>query len=291
MRCRWISGCLAVLVTTFGVAACESEEEPPPATPYMKFAEDYSRVFCDALAPCCALLDFDVESCRLWIGLGFVSEAQAARKDLFVFHQDRATQCIADIEAMGLCSGIEPASCRSVTEGTLPGGSECKSSAECVSSDRSPGSCFPATDGTNRCDYPGRAAAQGETCAGDCDDDYPCVSEVAGMDTFCYPDTGLYCLDDVCTPFDPIGAPCSFDSCVSGATCSGSTCVALAGQGGACTLSTQCSDENYCLNGICTARLPAGSPCTTSESCSDGLCTEGTCFSFLLETMCVFGSI
>jgi hypothetical protein len=281
---------LAVLVTTCGVVACESEEEQPPPTPYMKYAEEYSKVFCDALAPCCALLDFSIESCRFWIGLGFVSEAAAARGDLFVFHQDRGTQCIADIEALGLCSGVEPESCRTVTEGMLPGGSVCKSSAECVSSDRSPGGCFAAVDGANRCNYPGRAAALGEACAGDCDFGYPCSSEVAGMDTYCYPDTGLRCDGGVCRAFDPIGAPCSVDSCVVGAMCNGSMCVAQAGTGAACTLSSQCTDD-YCLNGVCTARLPAGSACTTNESCSTGLCTEGSCFDFLLETMCVFGTL
>jgi hypothetical protein len=290
MWCRWISGCSTVLVLTFGVVACESEEEPPPPTPYMNFAEEYSRVFCNALAPCCALSDFSVEACRVWLGLSFVSEAKAAREDLFVFHQDRATQCIADITAMGLCSGVEPASCRAVTEGRLPGGSVCESSAECVSSDRSPGSCFLAVDDTNRCDYPGRAAALGGACAGDCDFGAPCSSEVAGMDAFCYPDTGLYCDGGVCRALDPIGAPCSFDSCVVGAMCDGTMCVAQAGVGAACTLSEQCTAGNYCLNGVCSAELAAGSPCTVSDSCANGSCTEGACFAFPLETMCVFGA-
>ena len=287
---RWISGCLAVLVPTFGVVACGSEEEPPPPTPYVKFAEEYSRVFCDALAPCCALVDFSVEACRLLLDLGFVTEAKAAREDLFVFHQDRATQCIADIEAMGLCSGVEPASCHTVTEGRLPGGSVCESSAECLSSDRSRGSCVPAVDGTIRCDYPGRAAALGGACVGDCDFGDPCSSDVAGMDSFCYPDTGLYCDGGFCRALDPIGAPCSFDSCVVGAMCDGSMCVARAGAGAACTLSEQCTDGHYCLNEFCTAELPAGSPCTASDSCSNGSCTDGTCFAFRLETMCDSGA-
>jgi hypothetical protein len=279
-----------ILVTTLGVVACEGETTKETSSPYSRFAAEYSRALCDALAPCCSLVEFSVESCRAWLGLGFVAEAKSARPENYVFHQDRADQCLADISARGLCSGGEPESCRTVTEGKLPGGSECRGSAECLSTDRTPGGCFAGLDDVERCVYPGRAAGRGEACVGDCDDIYGCSSDMPGMDSFCYPDTGLWCNGGTCQDFDAIGAPCTFDTCAVGAMCSGSVCVAQGAAGAACASSEECTDANYCSNGICAARLPAGSACTATDSCLNGSCIEGSCFDFILETLCVFGT-
>jgi len=276
-----------------GTASCGGDEEAT-RTPYEEFASEYVDVFCGALEPCCTLVPFSVENCRSLMGFFVVYEAAAARESKFVFHEDRARQCLADLRAQGLCTGIEPESCRDVTEGKIPGGGSCKSGVECPSSDRSASACSLAEDGDGVCRFPGRAGALGEACAGNCEDArLECGSDVAGMDTFCYRDTGLTCTAGTCQPLAALGVPCSgFDSCVDGATCSGGVCLALAGLGGACTNSSECREEHYCAAGACTARTAPGSTCDeTADSCLNGTCVGGRCSDFLLELLCGFGGI
>ena len=291
MRSRWITLSLGLLVATLGAVAC-SEEGDPPVTPYQEFVGEYSNAFCDALAPCCVSLEFSVEDCKSLFEFA-AAGAAAAREELFVFHQDRADLCLADLRAEGICSGIEPASCRSVTEGTLAGGEVCRDAAECVSSARSGGACLPDADGTDRCQFPGRAAERGEACVGSCADLFPCSSDEAGMDGYCYEDTGLFCNGDgVCQDFVALGAPCGvFDECASGAACRGGLCVAKAGVGASCTQNAQCTDENHCSSGVCSARQPVGAACDdASDSCLNGFCTEGRCTDVVVETLCGFGA-
>jgi hypothetical protein len=171
----------------------------------------------------------------------------------------------------------------------VAGGEVCRSSAECVSTDRSRGVCQVVED-DGICSFPGRAAGAGERCAGDCDEGLECNATAAGMDGFCYRDTGLTCTDGACEPLAAVGAPCSgFGSCVDGATCTGATCVALAGLGGACMTSSNCRPEHYCSSGACAERVLPGSPCPTSDSCQ-GTCIDGRCADIVLETLCLFGS-
>jgi hypothetical protein len=177
-----------------------------------------------------------------------------------------------------------------VTEGKVQGGEPCRGNAECVSNERTPGICRLGDDGSGFCLFPGRAGAVGEACASNCGGEYDCSSQVAGMDVYCYPDTGLQCVGGTCQPLDAIGASCSFESCVESATCREGTCIARAGVGGTCASSDECTDENHCSNGACTARKPAGSACEPSADECRGSCLEGQCSDLVLETLCAFGA-
>jgi hypothetical protein len=293
MRCWWNLLTVGFVTCVLGTASCGGDDDARE-TPYEEFAGEYADVFCSELAPCCTLVPFSVEECKSFMGFFVVLEAAAARENKFVFHPDLAEQCLADVRAQGLCTGIEPESCRRVTEGKVAGGGACESSAECPSSERASSVCSLDGEGRGVCRFPGRAGAVGEACAGNCDGGrLECGSDVAGMDTFCYRDTGLTCTAGTCQALAAIGAPCSgFDSCVDGATCSGGVCLALAGLGGACSSSSECRDEHYCAAGACAARLPSGSACDdTADSCLNGTCMGGRCSDFLLEFMCAFGAL
>src|SRR5262245_26088537 len=143
MRSRWflVPGMVAILS---GAVSCggDDERDDGPRTPYQQYAADYIDAFCTSLAPCCTFVPFSIGECKTWLGFVMMYEASAARADKYVFYQDRADQCLADIRAQGLCTGVEPASCAGVVEGKLAGGDSCKSSAECPGNERVAGECF-----------------------------------------------------------------------------------------------------------------------------------------------------
>lgn len=289
MRSRWnlISAAIALSALVF---ACGGDEEPE-TTPYERFFDDYADALCESLAPCCTFTQFSVSECRSLLSFLGAFEASAARKDRFVFHADRAKQCLAEMRTQSLCTGATPASCDTVTEGKLSGGDACKSSAECPSSERAAAACRMTDDANGFCLFPGRAAARGEACAGDCDGSFDCTGAEPGADAFCYADTGLRCMNGTCQELAPVGAACSISGdCVATATCSGAVCRALASAGAACASSSDCLPELYCAAGTCAPRLPAGSACDVAvDSCLDG-CIAGKCANFALETLCLFGS-
>jgi len=291
MRSWWNLIGAAFVASAFALA-CGGDEEEPETTPYERFFGDYADALCESLAPCCTFTQFSVSECRSLLSFFATLEASAARKDRFVFHADRAKQCLADLRTQNLCTGDTPASCDTVTEGKLSGGDSCKSSAECPSSERAAAVCRMTDDANGFCLFPGRAAARGEACAGDCDDTFDCTGAESGADAFCYADTGLRCLNGTCQDLVPVGGACSgFGDCLATATCSGGVCRALAGAGAACVSSSDCLPELYCAaGGSCAARLPAGSACDpTADACLDG-CLDGKCANFALETLCLFGS-
>jgi hypothetical protein len=285
---RWSVWCAGLAVTALAATPCESDEEKPP-TPYQAFNDEYADAFCAALEPCCALVPFSVGECRTWLGFAFAAQGNA-RADKFVFHQDRADQCLRELRSEGVCTGDVPLSCNQVTEGEVSGGFPCEGNAECVASERSPGICRQEDDGNGFCLFPGRAGALGEACASNCDDAYSCSSQVAGEDVYCYRDTGLECVGGTCQALDAIGAACSFGSCIDSATCREGVCIARAGVGGKCSSSDECTDENYCASGACTPRKLAGSACDPSADECRGSCFEGQCSDLVLETLCAFGA-
>lgn len=285
---RWCARFVRLGMIALAAVACDSDEEKP-LTPYEAFLDEYADAFCVALEPCCALVPFSVGDCRTFLGFAFASGG-SAREDKFVFHGDRADQCLAELRAQGVCSGATPASCERVTEGKVLGGFPCRGNAECMSSERSQGLCRLGDDGNGFCQFPGREGALGEACAGDCPDGFECSSQVAGEDVYCYRETGLECVGGTCQALDAIGASCTLDSCVESATCRGGTCIARAGVGGTCSSSDECTDENYCSNGACTPRKAAGEACDPSADECRASCFEGQCSDLALETLCAFGA-
>jgi len=285
---RWRVVFLGASVLALAAVACDSDEDEPP-TPYEAFLADYADAFCMALEPCCSLVPFSVSDCRSLLGFAFAAGG-SAREDKFVFHEDRGDQCLAELRAEGLCTGVAPASCERVTEGKLAGGEPCKGNAECEASERSQGLCRLGDDGSGFCQFPGRAGALGEACAGNCPSDFECSSQVAGENVYCYRDTGLECVGGTCQALDAIGASCTLNSCVESASCRGGTCIARAGVGGMCASSDECTDENYCSDGECTQRLAAGAACDPSADECRGSCFEAQCSDLVLETVCAFGA-
>jgi hypothetical protein len=290
MRNRWNILGAALVVPALSVVSCGGDEEAE-LTPYERFFDEYVDALCGALEPCCTFTTYSVDECRSLMSFLATYEASAARENRFVFHADRAKQCLADLREQGICSGIAPASCDTVAEGKLAGGEACKSNVECPASERAAAVCRLTDDQQGFCLFPGRVAARGEACAGDCSGDFECSAAEPGMDAFCYADTGLRCENGTCVDRAPVGAPCSgFDDCVATATCSNAICRGLSGPAAPCVASGDCLPDLYCASGACAARLPAGSACDAApDSCLDA-CINGRCASFALETLCLFGS-
>lgn len=110
----------------------------------------------------------------------------------------------------------------------LAAGAPCRDSFWCTSGLL----CSPQGDGGSACTRP---SARGESCSEGCRTDSTCT------------DAG------VCGALLPLGADCpGYGTCEVGATCDGTTCVALGAVGGACDYDFQCA-SNACQAHQCVA--------------------------------------
>jgi hypothetical protein len=96
---------------------------------------------------------------------------------------------------------------------------------------------------------------------------------------------GSSCVNSVCLSVVrlPVGATCSTGTTmvcdVLTASCTGGVCVALPGDGEACT--GDCRSGFTCTNGTCAALLGVGTACAVNSDCASDRCSAGKCTSVL----------
>lgn len=104
---------------------------------------------------------------------------------------------------------------------------------------------------------------------------------------------GASCVNSMCVQVvrQPAGAPCS--DTTSGplltlcdpleGVCTGGVCVALPGNGEACT--GACRSGSRCTGGVCAALLAAGADCSAGSECASDACNGGRCASVLAASL------
>jgi hypothetical protein len=96
---------------------------------------------------------------------------------------------------------------------------------------------------------------------------------------------GASCVNSMCVPVvrQPVGSACSTATTMQcdplAATCTGGACVALPGNGAACT--GECRAGLKCTAGTCVALLAAGAACSADSDCASDRCSAGRCASVL----------
>lgn len=183
--------------------------------------------------------------------------------------------------------------CAANSCGTKPVGALCSNSGECSSGQCAQGVCCGSACAGScfSCALPGKQGvcaavpAGGQDPAGSCRDQ---GAASCGNDGTCNGSGGcrVYSADAVCTQ-----PTCANGQMTTTGTCNGiGTCapgqVRLcapyvcneAGTGcfESCTLDSQCSAGNPCLNGRC-GKKPLGATCSATSDCISGFCADGVC--------------
>jgi len=158
------------------------------------------------------------------------------------FDSTAAQQCLVEMETWSCCDEL-PTSCSRAAFGTAPLGQACSSGSDCALSDEGPVTCH---NGACKVDVP---PAAGQPCWMDQDDSthrYSCSLDPRFMcdkaTKLCVPrgEVGATCMFDSdcavetfcslgegqCKPRGAVGEACSGASCVPGATCNGTQCIA-----------------------------------------------------------------
>lgn len=240
------------------------------AQAYEDYVSELTELLCESSASCCGIPNFPLRDCKL--ALPFLAERPDPEK--FVFHQDLADQCLAEVRVTTACAPT-PEVCYRVVEGLVPGGATCETSLECASDGQFfvGNRCEGSETGRGQCSAP---AMLGEACDGACTKDYCYHLDNTGAG-LCSGEQGLRCgsTSRVCEAAVPAGGACAeSQACDDGLTCNGSTCVPPPSVGEPCML--ECAEGSYCNLGTCAPTVPLGSPCTLSE-CTPGACVAGVC--------------
>jgi len=187
------------------------------AASYAVFCANNAQVTCNAIASCCSMT---VDACRTSeeaICLESESDFSVAGVE---FNSASAEACISGLPTLiSACAYVPTSSpnyqavllaCRSLTVGTLPMSSECKSSGQCAGTDVS---CISDSSGVKRC-----------TAIPPSNEGGPCGGAALASCA-----TGLYCdsskAPSHCAPLKADGATCQHATeCIS-STCTNSTCV------------------------------------------------------------------
>lgn len=164
--------------------------DEPPSESLAAFASAFTATFCQSLETCCVDWNFSRSVCERsmqWLDIA----ASSARRGHFVYHEQAAARCLADLQRADLCQEHVPASCARVFESQLGPGEVCESALDCPPDPGGYSSCALEADGAHRC---AGAAVQGERCAWTCADDGFCVSN-GGLPTgkTCHLRQGLHC--------------------------------------------------------------------------------------------------
>src|SRR5262245_10206002 len=153
------------------------------------FAADVTAQFCQSLETCCVDWNFSRAVCEGY--MQWLDDAvSTARRGHFVYHEQAAERCLADLERADLCREHVPSSCARVFESRLGPGELCESTLECPTGPGGYSGCELKPDGSRRC----AEAAEGENCAWTCADDGFCISN-GGLPTgkSCDLRQGLHC--------------------------------------------------------------------------------------------------
>jgi hypothetical protein len=274
---------------------------PTPST----FASQFAHAACDNLAPCCKTngIAYDANNCLVAVE-GSVQESavNTALAAGAIYDPKAASACIAAIAASAQqCNDAltnETASyeignpCDVIFVGTKAPGEACNSNYDCaappagdsviclpagpVGEDGGAGGnvCVLETPGTLGapcangasaaatiavCSTPGLWCGESGTCEAQVSAGAPCTTLEACV-------SGLYCLNEVCSPRIAGGSPCVYgqDICVDGYECSAasSTCAPLLPVGASCSSG----------GSTCAGECDSEGKCTSSSLASPGIC-------------------
>ena len=279
----------ATLGAALAIGACTSGDQGPPVP-----IEDLSRTLADALCsnigPCCQEggFAFDPDQCRA------AAESELRQSvDLYatlkVNYDGMAARSCVDSYAQAVRACVDTgqinSSCRGVFTATLPEGSACTQSVECVN-----GGCATVADaGTKQCTVSGSGSnvhgKLGEACGWTCTTNgtsTSCSGSGGRTGPGCYTNDGLYCdANHLCAGVPAIGQACTGSSPCSGeAFCENSVCTAKRTSGSCSTNSAACAASAYCdiATRQCLLRKASGAACTLDSECqTTDRCVNGTC--------------
>lgn len=200
----------------------------------------------------------------------------------------KAASCLAAFGA-ATCDTLESvadSACQGVLTGKVAAGGACYTDVDCsggtcdASGSSCPGKCVASIAKGQPCGAaaagqcgPGLVCGSGSTCVTPA-----AAGAVCGADDDCQ--AGLFCNTSgggVCTAKKKSGA-CTGSECALGYACVQSTCTALVGENGACTLAaapqTECGLGWFCApsSSTCQAWPGLGSSCAASLVCMTGYC-------------------
>ena len=215
--------------------------------------------------------------------------------------------CVGGRCAFGLSCDVVSDTCKVGVGGSCAGGlsNQCVSGTTCRGS---PAVCEVGAAFGGSCavtdDCVSGAACEGGECkvavGGSCAVTDDCVSGTScglGANSVCVLDgsvvVGGQCNSDVQCVANGIcdvnvckvrvGASCSVNQCVSGATCQGNPAVCKAGVGGSCTATTDCVSGTSCglgANSVCVldGSVVVGGQCNSDVQCvANGICDVNVC--------------
>lgn len=243
----------------------------------------YASAMCDNLAGCCQSegYAFDPAKCEAAV-TGFMGLFTGlVNKGTVKYDANAAGTCMAEVPSYAkgcLKQSLGSAACEAVFTGTVPQGGACTQSTECIAppgggADCDQGKCVPETRGV-----------AGDPCKWTCTESgslTTCGGFGADQGAECFTNDGLYCntQSQKCETRVAIGAQgCdgSGESCVDGAYCEGTACVAQKALGASCTNDGECNATAYCAQ-TCQSKKPLGASCQSQDECIDGDCDGNKC--------------
>lgn len=272
------------------VACSSSDDAPPPDDGFAAFAKSY----CAALVPCCNDSRRTSDDCAAVLGASKSDfDFDRAKGDACVAELQSKRGTAA------LCANVATAapSCSAALKehsGDKKAGEACAKRGDCASSDEGKVTCTLESGGSvceltivgKEGDAPcvgtldadalvepvSPRPARGFTCAYDaglyCDRAKGACAKVGAVGSDCDPGTTRSCTKDAyctssskCAARAAVGASCDGVTCVTEATCDGSTkkCVALASVGAVCQRADDCA-THYCQDGHCATLDAVGDP-------------------------------
>lgn len=255
-----------------------------------KFADDY----CSEVAKCCgqAGLPADGKLCYQWM-----TAASIGGK----YNASAADACLAEVRAQQaagtFCRSQTGASACDSVYGTRNGGK--KPGEEC----QTDSDCAPSSDGTvacagtyvngswiNKCQVRIAGKAGDSPCLGTVDGDMfsgdPTSggTDVVSRGYVCATAENLRCSGGACVALAGLGATCQISTdCIRSAYCNypNDVCTAKIRLGDACTgiAGSECVDGAVCDTNAktCVAKLANGATCGSSSACQSDYCSNGTC--------------
>jgi hypothetical protein len=269
---------VALAMTGSGVG-CKSDKEDPGAV--------FITRYCDVYKPCCvaAGLPGDGMACQAL----FASAAPARAS----YNATAGEACLSGLQAIsaqpGFCEGdvVPPLTCAQAFGGAA---GVCIQDNDCPTPAQGDARCvsgFANGADVRKCQTQIRGALGGTPCVGSVRGDVALYSGTTGdipdMGYLCYADDGLRCDGTACVALAADGAACELSSdCVVADFCDANTgtCASRKGNGTACIgQALECQDASFCDEAAltCAPQRLDGMACTENPQCLSGNCPNDTC--------------
>ena len=252
-----------------------------------EFQSEIVHALCDSVQQCCTMADrgFDAVHCRQTVIQQFVVPLTDTS---LLYDSAQAGRCVRAVtEAAQACQSVDVSTCFDAFIGSLPPGSQCRTSFECAPGVNGYAVC--GQDGL--CAQPARGVL-GQPCAYSCIEDggMPRCRSVfygvaASTQAACHSQDGLVCVasNSGVGTCQAVALDCKQNpdhSCAPGQFCDMATskCYTPVPVGGACSPGVAiCGSEGYCASGICYPVKPNAQMCTADVECASGKCEVGFC--------------